>query len=75
MKEVKKSTNIADGVKNLIAAANADYTDRTNHDGLSYNEQSDSQKASTTLRLSKENAPTCSSLDILLSLISQLKTL
>ena len=47
MKEVKKSTNIADGVKNLIAAANADYTDRTNHDGLSYNEQSDSQKAST----------------------------
>ena len=47
MKEVKKSTNIADGVKNLIAAANADYTNRTNHDGLSYNEQSDSQKAST----------------------------
>ena len=44
MKEVKKSTNIADGVKNLIATANADYTDRTNHNGLSYDEQSDSSK-------------------------------
>ena len=47
MKEVKKSTNIADGVNALISAANADYTDKTNHDGLSYDEQSDSQKAST----------------------------
>ena len=47
MKEVKKSTNIADGVNALISAANTDYTDKTNHDGLSYDEQSDSQKAST----------------------------
>ena len=44
MKEVKKSTNIADGVNALISAANADYTDKTNHDGLSYDEQSDSSK-------------------------------
>ena len=47
MKEVKKATNLADGVKNLIAAANEDYVDRTNYDGLSYDEQSDSQKVST----------------------------
>ena len=49
MKEVKKATNLADGVKNLIAAANEDYVDRnrTNYDGLSYDEQSDSEKAST----------------------------
>ena len=47
MKEVKKATNLADGVKNLIAAANEDYVDGTNYDGLSYDEQSDSQKAST----------------------------
>ena len=41
MKEVKKATNLADGVKNLIAAANEDYVDRnrTNYDGLSYDEQ------------------------------------
>ena len=38
MKEVKKATNLADGVKNLIAAANEDYVDRTNHDGLSYDD-------------------------------------
>ena len=44
MKEVKKATNLADGVKNLIAAANEDYVDRTNYDGLSYDEQSDSSK-------------------------------
>ena len=47
MKEVKKATNLADGFKNLIAAANEDYVDRTNYDGLSYDEQSDSEKAST----------------------------
>ena len=49
MKEVKKATNLAEGVKNLIAAANEDYVDRnrTNYDGLSYDEQSDSEKAST----------------------------
>ena len=49
MKEVKKATNLADGVKNLIAAANEDYVDSTNYDGLSYDEQSDSQKASTNI--------------------------
>jgi hypothetical protein len=40
----EKSTNLAEGVKNLISTANEDYISATNHDGLSYDEQSDSSK-------------------------------
>jgi len=44
----EKSTNLTDGVKNLIATANSDYIGRNYHNGAGFNELEDNQKDTMT---------------------------